>query len=94
MKQKNLLPSIRTTDTDHLTPALHPSKRFGLREIAQKLVSLLSGDRAGDREPTVYHRRDRQGYSYLEVYDPASRKTHTFTTTHEARVWLERRYYS
>ncbi|MBW4514304.1 MAG: hypothetical protein KME11_03670 [Timaviella obliquedivisa GSE-PSE-MK23-08B] len=90
MKLENLLPSIRATSTEHSTPTLRPWKGFGLGEMAQKLVSLLSGD----REPKVYHRRDRQGYSYLEVYDPASRKTHTFKTTHEARVWLERRYYS
>jgi hypothetical protein len=90
MKLENLLPSIRATKTDRLTPALHPWKRFGLGEMAQKLVNLLSGD----REPKVYHRRDRQGYSYLEVYDPTARKTHTFQTAHEARAWLERRYYS
>ena len=89
MKLENLLPSIRTTETNRLTPALRPWKRFGLKEIAQKLVSTLSGD----REPKIYHCRDRQGHSYLEVYDPTSRKTHTFKTTHEARVWLERRYY-
>jgi hypothetical protein len=88
MKLKNLSPSTRAADADRLTPALHPWKRFGLSDIAQKLVNLLSSD----REPKVYHRRDRQGYSYLEVYDPTSRKTHTFRTTHEARVWLERRY--
>lgn len=89
MKQKNLLPSIRATETEHLTPALRPWKRFGLGEIAQKLVNLLSGA----REPKVYHCRDRQGCSYLEVYDPASRRTHIFKTTPEARIWLERRYY-
>jgi hypothetical protein len=94
MKLENLLPSIRVTDTQPATPASRPWKRFGLREIAQKLVNALSGDRAYDREPKVYHRRDRQGCSYLEVYDPTSRKTHIFKTSHEARVWLERRYYS
>ena len=88
MKQKNLLPFIRATETDELTP-LRPWKRFWLRTIAQNLVYLLSSD----REPKVYHRRDRQGYSYLEVYDPASCKTHIFKTTHDVRVWLERRYY-
>ena len=93
MKLENLLPSIRATDTERLSPMLRPWKRFGLRGMAQTLVSLLSIDWAGDREPKVYHRRDRQGYSYLEVYDPTSRKTHIFKTAHEARVWLERRYY-
>jgi hypothetical protein len=88
MRLENLSPSTRAADADRLTPASHPWKRFWLSEIAQKLVNLLSSD----REPKVYHCRDRQGYSYLEVYDPTSRKTHTFRTTHEARVWLERRY--
>ena len=90
MKQENLLWSIRATDIEHSTSALCPWERFGLGELAQRLVNLLSGD----REPKVYHRRDRQGYSYLEVYDPVSGKTHTFKTTHEAGVWLEHRYYS
>lgn len=89
MKLENFLPSIRAIDTDRLAPALRPWKKFGLTEIAQKLVKMLSGD----REPKVYHRRDRQGYSYLEVYDPTSGKTHAFKTTDEVRVWLERRYY-
>jgi hypothetical protein len=89
MKQKNLLPLIRATATEELSPALRPWKRFDLGKIAQKLVNLLSSD----REPKVYHRRDRQGYSYLEVYDPASCKTHIFKTTHDVRIWLERRYY-
>lgn len=89
MKLENLLPSIRATNTDRLTPAMRPWERFGLSERAQKLVAALSGD----REPKVYHRRDRQGNSYLEVYDPTSRKTHIFQTTHEARVWLEHRHY-
>lgn len=88
MKLENSLPSIRATATDRLAP-LRPWKKFGLSEIAQKLVNML----CGNREPKVYHRRDRQGYSYLEVYDPTSCKTHTFKTAHEARVWLERRYY-
>lgn len=89
MKQNNLLPSIRALESESLTPALRPWKSFGLRAIAQKLVNLLSGD----REPKIYHRRDRQGHSYLELYDPASRKIHIFETSHEARVWLEQRYY-
>ncbi|NJR39117.1 MAG: hypothetical protein HC781_10120 [Leptolyngbyaceae cyanobacterium CSU_1_4] len=90
MKQENLLPSIRVADTEPFIPAVRSWNRVGLREIVQKLVNLLSGD----RQPQVYHRRDRQGHSYLEVYDPTSRKTHTFNTAYEARVWLERRYYS
>jgi hypothetical protein len=47
---------------------------------------------AGQSEPRIDHRRDRQGNSYLEVYDPISDKTQTFDTPHEVRVWLEQRY--
>jgi hypothetical protein len=94
MKLENLLPSIRSKEAERATPAVLPWKRFGLSEIVQKLVNAVSGDRAGNREPKVFHRRDRQGYSYLEIYDPTSGKTHAFNTAHEARVWLERRYYA
>jgi hypothetical protein len=48
---------------------------------------------AGNQEPQIFHRRDRQGHSYLEVYDPTSGKTHQFDTTKEVRIWLEQRYY-
>jgi hypothetical protein len=85
MKLENLLPYF--SPTEQMTPA--PGQEKGGKGWAQRWIDAL----VGNREPRVFHRRDRQGYSYLEVYDPASGKTHYFHTTHEVRVWLERRYY-
>jgi hypothetical protein len=56
--------------------------------FVQKMLDAM----AGNGEPKIYHRRDRQGHSYLEVYDPRSGETQIFNTTHEVRVWLEQRY--
>jgi hypothetical protein len=58
----------------------------------QRLLQTLVESLAGNGEPKIYHRRDRQGNSYLEVYDPRSGQTQSFSTTQEVRVWLEQRY--
>jgi hypothetical protein len=56
--------------------------------LIQNIVDYL----AGNAEPKIRHRRDRQGHSYLEVYDPRSGTTQSFSTAHEVRIWLEQRY--
>jgi hypothetical protein len=86
MKLENLLP--RFALTERVVPAVRPGQE--IKGWVQRCVHAL----VGNREPRIFHRRDRQGYSYLEVYDPVSGKTHYFHTTHEVRVWLERRYYN
>jgi hypothetical protein len=86
MKLEDLLPSLRFVHTP-TTSIVQPWQKASLW---QRWIKAL----AGDREPRVFHRRDRQGHSYLEVYDPTTRKTHRFDTAQEVRVWLERRYYA
>lgn len=49
---------------------------------------LLSGS-----EPRVYLRRDRNGQTYLKIYDPVSRETVYCDSQTEARAYLEKRYY-
>lgn len=44
-------------------------------------------------EPRVYLRRDRNGQSYLKIYDPVSRETFYCESQTEARAYLEKRYY-
>ncbi|MFP4007760.1 MAG: hypothetical protein ACLFV6_07090 [Spirulinaceae cyanobacterium] len=44
-------------------------------------------------EPRVYLRRDRNGQSYLKIYDPVSRETVYCNSQTEARAYLEKRYY-
>jgi hypothetical protein len=58
----------------------------------QMFVQALLDKLAGHSEPKIYHRRDRQGNSYLQVYDPRSGKTQSFNTANEVRIWLEQRY--
>jgi len=49
---------------------------------------LLSGS-----EPRVYWGRDRNGQSYLKIYDPVSGETVYCESQTEARAYLEKRYY-
>jgi hypothetical protein len=58
----------------------------------QMFVQTLLDRMTGSGEPKIYHRRDRQGNSYLEVHDPLSGKTQSFSTANEVRIWLEQRY--
>lgn len=44
-------------------------------------------------EPRVYLRRDRNGQSYLKIYDPVTRETVYCESQTEARAYLEKRYY-
>jgi hypothetical protein len=83
MKLENLLPRFAPIEQ---TAQTHSKKATLWQRWIQALV--------GNQEPQIFHRRDRQGYSYLEVYDPTSGKTHSFNTTQEVRVWLEQRYYN
>jgi hypothetical protein len=85
MKREDLLLSLRFVPAKRATPVV--PQRSGLW---QRLINAL----VGNREPQIFHRRDRQGHSYLEVYDPTSGQVHRFETTQEVRVWLEGRYYN
>jgi hypothetical protein len=46
------------------------------------------------QEPKIYWKRDRQGNSYYEVYDPLTRQRQNLASVREVRAWLEQRYYS
>jgi hypothetical protein len=87
MKLEDLLPSLRFASSEQVTPIAQPGQKKGLW---QRWIDALTGN----REPQIFHRRDGQGHSYLEVYDPTTSKTHRFETTQEVRIWLERRYYN
>jgi hypothetical protein len=62
---------------------------FKFKQIWQWMIHLL----LDNQEPKIYHRRDRQGHSYLEVHDPKTGQSATFNTAREVRIWLEERYY-
>jgi hypothetical protein len=91
MKPERLL--LRTA-IEPTAPHWQKYELQGIRRWLKAMGNLLSQALCSDREPKVYHRRDRRGHSYLEVYDPTSSQTHQFDTTQEVRVWLEQRYYS
>jgi hypothetical protein len=77
----------------HLEEQLAVSKDspwfFRLKQIWQWMGYLL----LDNQEPKIYHRRDRHGNSYLKVYDPKTGQSAVFNTSHEVRIWLEKRYY-
>ncbi len=43
-------------------------------------------------EPQVSHRRDRKGNNYFKTYDPETRKSNTFSSEQEIRIWLDQRH--
>lgn len=42
-------------------------------------------------EPKVSWKRDRQGNSHLEIYDPTTAKRHYFSSEKDALIWVEKR---
>jgi hypothetical protein len=46
-----------------------------------------------NREPKVDWKRDRQGNTYLEIFDPTTEMHWYFQSEQEARVWFDQRYY-
>jgi hypothetical protein len=77
-----------------------PSKIEAKRDRTSRFTAILS--RLGNSlqtlflsgsEPKVYLRRDRNGQTYLKIYDPISRQFFYCETQTEARAWLEQRYY-
>lgn len=56
-----------------------------LSGLCQALVSFL----AGSQEPKVTYKRDRQGYTYFEVYDPMTEKHHRFDSEQNVRIWVD-----
>lgn len=88
----DLSPQVVNFDKLNIEPEIPLT--FWQKLVRSRWVSVMKSlmtNHAG--EPKVYHRRDRQGHSYLEVYDPVTKQTHAFDTAHEVRVWLEQRYY-
>jgi hypothetical protein len=43
-------------------------------------------------EPQVLQRRDRKGNNYFKTYDPETRKSNTFSSEQEIRIWLDQRH--
>ncbi len=60
-----------------------------LGQWGQHLVRAL----ASSQEPQILQKRDRQGQSYFQVYDPVSQSHHRFATEADLRTWLDQRYY-
>ena len=48
----------------------------------------------GTQEPQIVERRDPQGQTYFQVYDPVSQCRHRFTCEADLRTWLDQRYYT
>jgi hypothetical protein len=44
-------------------------------------------------EPVIWQKRDRNGNSYWECYDPVSDRTLWFSCEDEARIWLDQPSY-
>lgn len=70
------------------------------RSIRQKLLdrttSILSYFLqmiAGNSEPRVWQKRDRNGELLWYVYDPETDQTTRFVEESEVRSWLEQRYH-
>jgi len=44
-------------------------------------------------EPRVFHRSDRTGNAYFEIYDPLTGKSNCFGSEQEIRAWLDQPHY-
>ena len=47
----------------------------------------------GSREPQILTKRDHDGHIYYVVFDPIDQRRHTFSSEHDVRTWLDKRYY-
>ncbi|MBF2050935.1 MAG: hypothetical protein IGS54_26845 [Elainella sp. C42_A2020_010] len=63
-------------------------QRTGLNSALDQLAATL----LRTPEPEVNWKTDRYGEPYLEIYDPATKKFHYFTSDQDALIWLERRF--
>ncbi|MCU0565192.1 MAG: hypothetical protein MUF49_01160 [Oculatellaceae cyanobacterium Prado106] len=87
LHQEQLQQSDRPSSLSLSKP--QPNWRVRLTQQIQAWVEKLSRG----SEPRIEHGRDRQGHSYLKVYDPLTGKTAYFQSSQEVRIWLEQRYY-
>ena len=60
-----------------------------LSGLWERLVNAL----AGQSEPKIYRKRDRQGNWYFRVYDPVGDRSATLYSERELRAWIDQRYY-
>lgn len=58
--------------------------------IFQDFWSKLINNRT---EPQVWHKRDRAGNTYWQVFDPVTGYFTYFSSEQEVRIWIEERYY-
>lgn len=71
-----------------------PLKRRRLNQQIARLWQVFISVLSHELEPKVTWKRNRQGVSYLRLYDPRTGQHHYFASEQEARIWLEQSRYA
>lgn len=69
------------------------SKEQKPESLVSRIVQTLVAKLSNSNDPQIQMKYSSSGHEYWRVYDPVTRKTSTFTSEKDVRVWLEQRYY-
>lgn len=75
--------------SDREFEAKYPKRSSWLTRLFSVTARLMSSF----DEPEVWHVKTLAGHDQWRVYDPLTRRSATFGSEAEIRIWLEQRYY-
>jgi len=89
----NYLIPAKTENTDREFPPAFSTKKTNLSGKFVVFLQDLATNLLRGNELQVKQRRDRQGHTWWQAFDPKTDESVSFGSEAEMRTWIEQRYY-